>query len=71
MQFQLSLLLHLKNEFNMPVIDQRQLPRHRVDRRPGDIAKCLANPSLAVALLGWKANLELQSMCNINSKIKC
>jgi UDP-glucose 4-epimerase len=44
----------------------RDIPYEIVNRRPGDIAKCLADPSFAIAVLGWKANLELPSMCNIN-----
>jgi UDP-glucose 4-epimerase len=47
----------------------RDIPYEIVNRRPGDIAKCLADPSFAIAVLGWKANLELQSMCNIGSNI--
>lgn len=32
-------------------------------RRPGDIASCYANPSLAVKELGWKAERGLDEMC--------
>jgi hypothetical protein len=32
-------------------------------RRPGDIARCWADPSLAERLLGWKASLGLDAMC--------
>jgi len=33
------------------------------DRRPGDIASCYADPSLAFKELGWKAELEIDDMC--------
>ena len=37
---------------------------HRfVARRPGDIAQCWADPTLAQQLLGWKAQLGLDRMC--------
>ncbi len=32
-------------------------------RRPGDIACCYADPSLAERELGWKAELGLDAMC--------
>ena len=34
-----------------------------IDRRPGDIAECWADPSLAESLLGWKAKLTIKDMC--------
>lgn len=34
-----------------------------VDRRPGDIAVCYADASLAKKELGWAANLALDDMC--------
>jgi UDP-glucose 4-epimerase len=37
---------------------------HRyTDRRPGDVAQCYADPSQALALLGWRAQLGLDRMC--------
>ena len=37
---------------------------HRVvARRPGDVAQCLADPSLAKALLNWQTELGLERMC--------
>ena len=33
------------------------------DRRPGDIAKCYADPSKANNLLGWSAQKNLEDMC--------
>lgn len=41
----------------------RTLPFARVDRRPGDIACCYADPARAKALLGWEARLGLEDMC--------
>jgi UDP-glucose 4-epimerase len=38
--------------------------RYRVvARRPGDIAQCFADPSLALKMLGWKAQLGIEAMC--------
>lgn len=34
-----------------------------VDRRPGDIATCYANPKKAERELGWKAELSLEDAC--------
>jgi len=41
----------------------RDLPHQVVPRRPGDVAACYADPSLAKALLGWQARLDLDRMC--------
>ena len=35
-----------------------------VERRPGDIAACYADPSLAEVELGWVAKRGIQEMCN-------
>lgn len=32
-------------------------------RRPGDIAECYADPSKALAVLGWRAERDLHKMC--------
>jgi UDP-glucose 4-epimerase len=40
-----------------------KVPRRIVDRRPGDVAACWSDPSLARTLFGWQAERELQSMC--------
>jgi len=38
-------------------------PYEIVERRPGDIAECYANPALANQELGWSANREVEEMC--------
>ena len=39
------------------------LPYQIVERRPGDIATCYADPAKSEALLGWKAEKGLADMC--------
>ena len=39
------------------------VPYKFVERRPGDVASCFANTSLAEQALGWKAKLGLDRMC--------
>ena len=34
-----------------------------VDRRPGDIDECYANPKKAYEMLGWKAQYNIEDMC--------
>lgn len=41
----------------------KEIPYKIVDRRPGDIAECYADPSLAYNLLGFKAQKTLDDMC--------
>lgn len=41
----------------------RDIPYRIVSRRPGDIAACYADPSLAERLLGWRAEYDLENMC--------
>ncbi|WP_019450567.1 UDP-glucose 4-epimerase GalE [Cupriavidus sp. BIS7] len=41
----------------------RPVPYQIVARRPGDIAACYADPSLANELLGWRAQRDLDRMC--------
>ena len=41
----------------------RAVPYEVVARRPGDVAACWADPSLAERLLGWKARYGLEHMC--------
>ncbi len=41
----------------------RQIPYQIVARRPGDVAQCYADPAQAAALLGWRAERDLDQMC--------
>ena len=41
----------------------RDVPYEVVPRRPGDVAACYADPTLAQQLLGWRARLDLPRMC--------
>ncbi|HIP38213.1 MAG TPA: UDP-glucose 4-epimerase GalE [Desulfocapsa sulfexigens] len=41
----------------------KKVPYKIVDRRPGDIAQCFADPALAAKELGWKATRGLNEMC--------
>ncbi len=44
-------------------VNQVELPYQVVERRPGDIATCYADPAKSEALLGWKAEKNLADMC--------
>ena len=41
----------------------QEVPYQIAGRRPGDIAQCWADPSLANRVLGWKAGRGLDEMC--------
>lgn len=41
----------------------REVPYEIVERRPGDVAQCYADPTLALELLDWRAELDLARMC--------
>jgi UDP-glucose 4-epimerase len=41
----------------------RPIPYRLVERRPGDVAACYADPSRAEAELGWRATRDLAAMC--------
>jgi UDP-glucose 4-epimerase len=41
----------------------RAIPCRIVGRRPGDVAECWADPTLANRLLGWKARRSLDQIC--------
>ena len=41
----------------------KPVPYQVAPRRAGDIASCYANPAQALALLGWRAQRGLESMC--------
>jgi UDP-glucose 4-epimerase len=42
---------------------KRKVPYKICPRRPGDIAECWADPSLAAKELGWKAERGIEQMC--------
>ena len=44
-------------------VNNVELPYVIVDRRPGDIATCYADPAKSAQLLGWKAEYTLEDMC--------
>ncbi len=44
-------------------VSGKKIPYKIAPRRPGDIATCYADPSLAASLLGWKAERGLREMC--------
>lgn len=41
----------------------KKVPFQIIGRRPGDIAACYADPSLAKKLLGWQAKFGIDEMC--------
>lgn len=41
----------------------QEVPYVFAPRRPGDIAACFADPSLAASLLGWKSEFGIDAMC--------
>lgn len=41
----------------------REVPYTIVERRPGDIAQCYADPTKAFEMLGWQAKRGLNEMC--------
>jgi UDP-glucose 4-epimerase len=41
----------------------KPVPVQFAPRRAGDIASCYADPALALALLGWRAQRDLATMC--------
>ncbi len=44
-------------------VNNIDVPYKIVDRRPGDIAECYADPTKAYEELGWKAELGIEDMC--------
>ena len=41
-----------------------KVPYKIVDRRPGDVAECYANPDKAREELGWEAEYDIERMCS-------
>ena len=54
-------VLDIVKEFE--IVSERTIPYEIVARREGDIAVCYADPSLAAKKLNWKAEYELNKMC--------
>jgi len=54
-------VLEMVNAFRK--VTGKPIPYRIVDRRPGDIASCYADPSKANKELGWKATRGLEEMC--------
>ena len=44
-------------------VSGKDVPYRVVARREGDVATCYSDPSLAASILGWKANLDINAMC--------
>lgn len=44
-------------------VNEIHIPYSIVERRPGDVARCYANPARAKELLGWQAEKTLEDMC--------
>jgi len=44
-------------------VSGKAIPYQIVDRRPGDIANCYADPAYAAEKIDWKAECELDEMC--------
>ena len=44
-------------------VNDIRIPYSIVERRPGDVARCYANPARARELLGWQAQKTLEDMC--------
>ncbi len=45
-------------------VSGQPVPYKIVNRRPGDIAACYADPTLAHQLLGWRATRSIKQMCS-------
>jgi len=45
-------------------VSQKKIPYVFVDRRPGDIASCFADPGAAKKILGWEAKFGIKEMCH-------
>ena len=54
-------VLDILKEFE--IVSERTIPYEIVSRREGDIAVNYADPSLAAKKLNWKAEYELNKMC--------
>ncbi|MGW8424555.1 UDP-glucose 4-epimerase GalE [Peribacillus simplex] len=59
-------VLDIIDTFSM--INKKDIPYEFVDRRPGDVAICYANPAKAEEMLGWRAEKDLKEMCKDSLK---
>lgn len=62
-------VLQLVNAFS--VASGKPVPYQFAPRRPGDVAECWADPSLANQLLGWRATRTLNEMCEDAWRWQC
>jgi UDP-glucose 4-epimerase len=49
----------------------RPVPYRVGERRTGDVASCYADPALAFELLGWRAELDLDTLCADGWRWQC
>ena len=54
-------VLEMVNNFEL--VSGKNIKYKFVDRRPGDVAECFANSALAEKIIGWKAKLSIDRMC--------
>jgi len=54
-------VLDMVNAFSK--VSHQAVPYKLVQRRPGDIAQCYADPALAQQVLGWQATRGIEDMC--------
>ena len=54
-------VMELIDTFNK--VNNQNVEKVLCERRPGDIAKCFANPEKAFDELGWKTELSIEDMC--------
>lgn len=54
-------VLDLLNSFSK--VSGREIAYRIIERRPGDVAECYADPSKANNELGWQAKYEIEEMC--------
>lgn len=54
-------VLDLLNSFSK--VSGREIAYKIIERRPGDVAECYADPRKANNELGWRANYEIEEMC--------
>lgn len=54
-------VLDIVNTFKR--VNNIDVPYEIIERRPGDIDSCYADPSFAFDVLGWKAEKSLEDMC--------